>query len=228
MCVEKELTTNRKTKKPQEMKVFKYFIFLIIPGCCSNGGIEFKVPITGRMIINCFNSEDTIIFQNNLSKYDTILVLGVDSIEGESCIGLLAPRPIGESIWLSIRYFPSNDWRELILDAATGDTIIISNDKLISVTRDPVLKNNIYNFNFKNFQSTTSSLEELFNEDTLFVNDIFIDNYFKIPHSHPERTLEPTDILTLIWTRNGGLTAFQCVNGDWWTKKNWDNEYERN
>lgn len=192
---------------------------LVLSGCCSTDNEEFKFDNNEPRHLSCYKKGDTIYFENYENDIDTITVLIVDSAKGEKCFGLFAPRPMGKSCWVTIKFLPVDKWHGVTINGNKNDTTSVDYKNLIQITKDPIENKTFFDFDFKDFYTASETVLGKLNTDTLNLNKKKITNYYVINHGFPERVKKSIDIETLIWTDKDGLTAYKNKKGDWWTKK---------
>jgi hypothetical protein len=191
----------------------------IFNGCCSTDSKEFEFENNEPKHLSCYKSGDTIYFENSDNDIDTIAILSVDSAKGEKCIGLIAPRPVGKSCWVTIKHLPIDKWHRVTTTGKDNDTASFDYQTLIYITKDPIKNQTFFDFNFKDFYTATWTVLGKLKTDTLILNRKRITNYYVINHGFPIRVKDSTNIETLIWTDQHGLTAYKNKNGVWWIKK---------
>jgi hypothetical protein len=201
------------------MRIIGLFIlvFLLSSCGCWTDKKKFNFDNNEPRHISCYNTGDTICFENSESEIDTFTVIAVDSAKGKECKGFGAPRPIGKSCWVTIKHLPVDKWHGISIEYPNDTTI--EYDELINITKDPIENKSFFTFEYKDFYAGWNYVLGKPNTDTLTINNKPITNYYKINPTYPERLTEPTSVVTLIWTDKDGLTAYKNKNGDWWTKK---------
>lgn len=192
-------------------------VLFIIP--CQNSNNydknDFDFNQTDLAHLNSYKQGDTIYFENQLGKFDTILVKNIDKdqIRQAGTTKLVENR-----IWVSIEHLPRDKWHG-IMENIKGK-IEIDYQHIIGISKFPQTKITEYSFHFKDFYPTVGirTMGE-YHSEAITINKKRIENYYIIRHGNPRRITEPYNIEILYWTDKDGLTAYKNKNGDWWTKK---------
>ena len=193
------------------------FFFTVIFISCSYSNKDFNLSADERTFLYAFQAGDTLYYESTTKDIDTIIVLGIDSIEKRE-MGWIMAKPAYKNVWVSIKHIPVDTF----LHSIFYDSLTMKNDTgythVISICKIPQSKKVQFAFGFKRFSSITETgLGKLYKDTT--INSTVLSDYYIIENDWKENQKAPTDVERVYWTRCEGLVAYKYNNGTYWTKK---------
>jgi hypothetical protein len=157
-----------------------------------------------------YHKGDTLIFQSDLGKVNTLLIEGFDTERHEATWGFMAPQP-GNSVSIGIRHLPVDTWHGTAQVVGQKPTVVPQS--LFRISKRPYQHKTTYMIELQDFFSSGDGMGE-FHADSLTLDQMTFNNYYVLTHEYPDR---PSNIVRVYWTDRYGLTAYQSKGGETWT-----------
>ena len=189
---------------------------IVLFGCCkqryTSADIEFsQVELS---YFDPFTTGDTLFFENGLGSFIAFEIGAEEKARYDHCDHLIQGRHLNSKL-RRVSFLPGSS------QSSKREGGRFWNDQsILQITKYPNEKTTEYLVEIMDFFSSSIDSLGTLNQDSLNLNNgKVISNYYKIPHSYPERVTEPFHIEYAYWTKEDGLVAYQNKDGEVWTRR---------
>lgn len=163
---------------------------------------KYIFPKEYRELIAYYHVGDTLKFQNKKGEASCLLITKIDSLLHDE----------------RGHFINSAEYKVINVDCEELTNPRKGYDKytLVYIHKNPTENFAHFNFRYKNFYSRNLDDSLVLKKDTLHVNGLTMTNYYAFRSN--DLGDDTTSVAKIYITKEMGLTAYQHVNGEWWTR----------
>jgi len=184
-------------------KIILFYLLLFLTSCITRtSSPDCVLPQEALSLMAPYKISDKIYFKSDFNNIDTIQIVNQ---EVTKCEVLISIRHLPEDEWMSTYIIPDIEKEEKMPQ------------RLFSMSYYPAWDHVQYSLGYRNFHYH-NEVNRPFGRylEKIIINNYEITECHKLEHSYPKRIKQGNDIISVYWTKEYGLTAYESKNGEIW------------
>lgn len=191
-------------------------LICIVVSACRYNAKELAFTDKELAFVNPYHEDDTLYFKDLHEHCDTVIIksIGKDQNDG---FGLKNHNPVYNREWVTAAHLQSDYWRGATKNTTGNGELTFQN--IIMIEKMPEQKKSNIAIEFRNFKYS-SSIEKLGAMETtpIALGGRTLTSYYILINQKLGSATDSTNITSVYWTREEGLTAYRNGNGNVWVK----------